>query len=104
MTIFRQGDVLLRRVANPEPGTEVPRDNGTLVIAQGEATGHAHTVASPRAKLIESVNGNRYLLVEGEPAEVRHQEHATIALPVGDYQVIRQVEWTDEQEPRIVAD
>jgi len=96
--IYRQGDVLLVRVESAEGGAEVPRGPRGVVLAEGEATGHAHVVADPAAKLIESVNGNRYLLA-ARPAEVVHEEHGTIALDPGAYRVILQREWSDAEEP-----
>jgi len=105
--MIRQGDVLLVRVATVEDGRDVA-ENGRLVLAHGEVTGHAHTVVMDRpqtdtGKLIESVHGRRYLCLSG-PATLTHQEHGSIALAPGDYRVIRQMEWTDENEPRQVAD
>jgi hypothetical protein len=43
---FRQGDVLVQRVTSiPEGDTAVARDNGRVVLAYGEVTGHAHAIA-----------------------------------------------------------
>lgn len=43
---YRQGDVLLVRIDNDdtEGYVEVPRDAGRVVLAYGEATGHAHAI------------------------------------------------------------
>jgi hypothetical protein len=35
---------------------------------------------------------------------VRHEEHDPITLPAGYYDLPEQVEWTDEDEPRVVED
>lgn len=108
--MIRHGDVLLMPCSREEweqvrrEGKVVENEPRGAVLAYGEVTGHAHVVESPRAVQIESKSGARYLLLP-EAAPLTHQEHG-IAMPVVDqpYRVIRQVEWTDEQEPRKVAD
>ena len=103
--IYRQGDILLVRVDEKAEGKDISED-GRLILAHGEATGHAHevvTAAPGTAKLIESVNGNRYLCLAG-PATVQHQEHGAITVEPGTYRVVRQVEWTDANEPIQVRD
>lgn len=103
MKMWRQGDVLIVTTCEVEKGTDAS-ENGRLILAHGEATGHAHEVVTDApAKLIESVNGNRYLCLSG-PATVTHQEHGAVKLPAGDYRVIRQQEWTDANEPVQVRD
>jgi hypothetical protein len=105
MKLFRQGDVLVREVAEiPDGLQEVPKDNGRVILAYGEVTGHAHAVegeveflAADLAELDE-----RFLRVENE-AQVVHEEHDTITLPPGDYLVTRQREYTPEAI-RTVAD
>ena len=43
--MFRQGDVLVVPVDEIPTGLKkVPREQGRLVLAHGEATGHAHVV------------------------------------------------------------
>ena len=93
MTMYRQGDVLLvRRTAKPRNARPVERDNGRIVLAEGEATGHAHAIWDPEVDLVETANA-RYLYVEGDTAELVHEEHATITLSTGVYEVIRQREF-----------
>jgi hypothetical protein len=96
--MYRQGDVLIVPVPTL-PATAV-RQDGPAILAYGEVTGHAHTV--DRGILWQAENAT-YLTVE-ELTEVRHQEHAAIPLAPGTYQIVRQREWTDEHEPRVVAD
>jgi len=51
----RQGDVLLRRVEHiPENVTPVPRENGRIILAHGEATGHAHAILDEAAELVRA--------------------------------------------------
>lgn len=103
--MFRQGDVLVVPVDEIPTGLKkVPLEAGRLVLAHGEATGHAHVVEG-EAELFESdvdEMDRRFLRVEEESALV-HDEHDTIVLPPGDHEVIRQREYAPEA-PRYVAD
>lgn len=106
MEMYRQGDVLVARVEQVPEGLEaVEREDGKVVLAHGEATGHHHAIAEPGAELLEGKDlEERFLRVlqEGGVA-LTHQEHSTITLPVGDYRVMRQREYAPEA-PRYVAD
>ncbi|MBM3266671.1 MAG: hypothetical protein FJZ01_03395 [Candidatus Sericytochromatia bacterium] len=88
--MVRQGDILLvPQDELPEGATELPIAAAeALILAAGEATGHAHTVATA---------GNRYwqfgrarYLEIGVASEVTHQEHAPVAFATGLYRVVRQ--------------
>ena len=95
----RQGDVLIRQI-NKIPGelVPVPLDNGRVILAYGEVTGHAHAVVGDVELLAADLEEMelRFLRVEGEMAEVVHEEHGTITLPPGDYEVRRQREYAPE--------
>jgi hypothetical protein len=105
MLILRQGDIaLIRLTATQTPeGIQAERDAGNrLVLARGEATGHAHAIHDKGANLIVA-NDAVYLEVI-EPVSLRHEEHAPISVPAGLYEVRRQVEWSDDDEPIRVTD
>jgi hypothetical protein len=91
---YRQGDVLLVRTRDRElqGARTLPRDHGRIVLALGEATGHAHAIAEADAELLEVADGERYLRVDG-PAALTHEEHGAIDLEPGIYRVIRQREY-----------
>lgn len=95
--ILRQGDVLIRRVVrrNLIEAKKLPRENGRIVLAHGEVTGHAHAIKSPRADLFE-VAGRVFLAIDGDVVALEHEEHATIEIPPGHYEVIRQREYHPE--------
>jgi hypothetical protein len=102
----RQGDVLIRRIpALPSGLTEVPLDEGRVILAYGEVTGHAHAVEGDVQLLAADLEEmeQRFLRVEGEHAQVVHEEHRTVALPPGDYEVTRQREYAPEAS-QMVAD
>ena len=104
MTIYRQGDVLIVATIDRPKGAKLPRQNGKIVLAEGEATGHAHVIEAEGADLYGEALESRFLevLVEGG-VDLIHQEHATITIPEGVYRVVRQREWTPEAL-RIVSD
>lgn len=104
-------------------------ENGRIVLAWGESTGHCHEVVAatdtagemPPAQYFEEPDGRRVLLALG-PCVLRHQEHGLIALdpqrpvqvrqgdvlltPMGDgaWSVTRQREWSGPDAWRQVAD
>jgi len=97
--MYRQGDVLLIPIDPSRlPVRRAPQnrdERGRLVLAHGEATGHAHVVTAATAELLADADeiDRRFLLLTAE-ALLTHEEHAPIPLPVGAYQVIRQQEYT----------
>ena len=93
-THFRQGDVLLLAIdpdGLPEKVRTVPRQGGRVVLAEGEATGHAHAIRSPGAALLQA-NDERYLRVTA-PVTLDHEEHAALDFPPGTYRVVIQREY-----------
>jgi hypothetical protein len=102
---YRQGDVFLELVGDAEVGAEVPRADGPVILALGEATGHAHAIREDGAVLYhgKAANEDRFLRVL-RPVNLTHEEHDRIALAPGLYRVRRQRQWTDAEEPVRVAD
>ena len=95
MNIYRQGDVLIIQVDElPDGGEPIARDNGNIVLAYGEVTGHRHAIADVNVQWIAAAD-SRYL-VSDAPFTVRHEEHAPVAVPAGTFRVIRQREYTPE--------
>ena len=114
--LYRQGDVLLVATTSIPDGTvPVKRENGRLVLAHREVTGHHHSILDRDAELVAITASadtlvtadeaaELYLLVHGtEPVELTHQEHATVTVEPGVYRVVRQREYAPE-EIRRVAD
>ncbi|MGH7487877.1 MAG: hypothetical protein ACREMY_20095 [bacterium] len=93
-TQYRQGDVFLVRMETLklQRATPVARDAGRIILARGEATGHAHAISSAEAELLELENGERYLRADAA-CELVHEEHGAITLEPGLYRVIRQREY-----------
>lgn len=92
--MFRQGDVLICKALTPKPkeASTVPRDNKRIILAYGELTGHAHAIEDEEATLWE-FGGRRWLITE-ESVSLNHEEHSTINIPKGEWEVIQQQEYT----------
>lgn len=115
---IRQGDVLLLQVvALPSQCTALSIEDGRLVLAFGEVTGHAHAIydrcaddtdteeiasdlekkaiarAQAKARLWQSPNGDRYLEVTAT-VTLQHEEHTQHQIPPGIYHLPRQMEYT----------
>lgn len=106
--MFRQGDILLMPVGEETVPARVksipsaPRDaRGRLVLALGEATGHAHAIPGPGSLLLDH-DGDYLHLPSG--GRVVHEEHSAIALPKGWFRVVRQREYVPGAYYRYVAD
>ena len=98
MKYYQQGDVILTKCEKPKGA----REDHSLTLALGEATGHHHTVVGEATAYI--VDGVVYLDVNGE-AEITHQEHGNIMLERGIYRMSKVYEYDHmENEAREVVD
>jgi hypothetical protein len=94
---FRQGDVFIEKIeALPSGLKKHKKDNGRIILAYGEVTGHAHAIVDDvTASFIDS-DGNLYLESK-EDILVKHEEHAEIKLPAGVYRITHQREYSPEE-------
>jgi hypothetical protein len=102
--IVRQGDVLVMSVDTvPDKATEVPLHNGAVVLAFGEVTGHSHQIKDSGVALLELPDTeDRFMqIVNANGAFLKHEEHATIYFPPGNYRVRVQREYTSAEMPSI---
>lgn len=102
MKLYRQGDVLFTAIAQFPRGDRKKRENAT--VAYGEVTGHSHALAvedRKAAEVLEIGDGvfvhvsESGLRIEGGATFV-HEEHAPVTLPVGNYRVTIQREYSPE--------
>lgn len=100
---IRQGDVMVIPATIPEGAASVPRDNGRVILAYGEVTGHAHAILTEDAVLL-AADSARFLRIVGSGATLTHEEHGAIDIAPGEYRVIVGREWTSEMSARQVAD
>lgn len=98
-----QGDVFFTRVRKmPEKAALKRKGPRGYVIAEGEATGHAHVIED-EVELYEK-DGVLYLKTPRE-VHVRHEEHKPVTLSPGLWKVGRVREYDPFlQEARRVAD
>jgi hypothetical protein len=104
-TQLQQGDVTLKRIDAIPKGerTHIKRTARGLVLAEGEATGHAHTIEEADAELIQI--GERMILKLLTQATIVHEEHKPVTLEPGIYEVGRVREYDYfQQMARRVAD
>jgi len=96
---YRQGDVLIERIG-PMPAKlrRLERENGRVILAHGEVTGHAHAIADKHVDLYASETSPAvtYLEIREAVAALKHDEHSTINLPPGNYAITRQREYSPE--------
>lgn len=113
---------------------EIPRENGRVVLAHGEQTGHSHSIAERGCRLfvddstkldaedilgaITRLGGGAAGLLEPsrimeitEPVNLAHEEHDPIPLSPGELEdshgqveVVRQREYDPEALQRLVED
>ena len=106
--ILRQGDVMLVSVASlPAGATRTTKPGERVVLAWGERTGHCHEVLADSEAVdafLSELAGVRYLTAPATSTRVVHEEHGTIPIPEGIFQVVAPFEWADSLEPRQVLD
>lgn len=95
--MYRQGDVLLRKIDKIPTGAK--KKNNT--VALGEVTGHHHTFDGG-AQVFEMV-GQQFVDIP-KSSTLIHQEHAPITFPPGKYAVILQREFDVVEGVRQVLD
>jgi hypothetical protein len=81
----------------PDGAVLLEREGGRVVLAHGEATGHAHAIRDAGATL--SAHGDERYLDATEPVTIHHEEHAPIALPAGPYRIVIQREYVPADLP-----
>jgi hypothetical protein len=101
---IQHGDVLLLVVETlPQGAKRIACDN-RLVLAEGEATGHAHSIFPPTGAALFEFNEQRYLQV-WDNVKLKHQEHHEITILPGIYEIgrVREVD-PFQDEIRAVKD
>ena|SRR5271167_3870130 len=102
MKQYRQGDVLFVRCSAKPAGKATVRPTGHIL--EGEATGHIHRLSEPSIATAEVYEIDGKLFVSSEEGiSVVHEDHHTLELPAGHYEVVRQREYQPDSI-RNVAD
>ena len=88
--LYQQGDILIERTEEiPEQLDSIPPKNGRYILAEGEATGHAHAITDNISLLKDLSTGSLYCVAD-DSFTLRHEEHKPITIPPGLY-IVRQV-------------
>lgn len=95
---FRQGDVLLVEVPQIPDRAEPEARSGRIILAEGEATGHAHAIHERDARTF-TYEGERFLLTRSK-AQLVHEEHGPIEVPPGAWRVVLQREYEPASSDR----
>ena len=94
--MYRQGDVLIIQCENiPINSKIINKENESIILAYGEATGHKHAIHSNDANLYAANDDDVYLEIL-KTVNLSHEEHSTISIPQGKYKVIIQKEYTPD--------
>lgn len=100
---YQQGDLIIKLTNRvPSDAVKVLEGPRGFVLAEGEATGHAHVIEE-RIEMYEK-DGVLYLIVD-KSVTVKHEEHNPINLDRGIYKlnIVREYD-PFEEEVRKVAD
>ena len=93
MKLARQGDVLIKATNKPEVElTKAQKIDGRWILAEGEATGHAHAIKAAKGVVLWMTAAAMYLEARRQ-VKIEHEEHAPIMLPPGWYEIRRQREY-----------
>ena len=100
--MYRQGDVLLVPTKSRKSLFCKPtiKFRGRVILARGEKEGHTHVLENAT---VYELFGKETIVVD-EPTPLVHQEHETIMIPAGEYEVIQQREYVPQERPRKVYD
>lgn len=100
-----QGDVFLIRVEDRPNGLNtVSRENGKLILAEGEATGHHHAIADTEAELWQDPKNEVLYLEATKEVTLTHQEHKPITIAPGNYKVgiVQEYDYFLEEARKVV--
>jgi len=92
---FRHGDLLFKRAENVKK-SELKAKSG-VVVAEGETTGHKHQFSSGQVQLYGTQDITHVEILSKE-SQLSHEEHKTIVIPKGMYEIVYEREFNPFQE------
>lgn len=78
----------------------VETQDGKLVLARGEKTGHAHVLDASATESALTLAENEMFIRVTSDVEVTHEEHAPVKLTPGDWSVLLQREHSGRLEAK----
>ena len=103
-TWYQQGDVIIESVTEiPVDAKKVAAKPRGFVLAEGEATGHAHVIDKVADLEFVELGGLFYLKNE-KPVTVRHEEHKPVTIPAGTWRIrgVREYDHFAEEARRVI--
>lgn len=100
--MYRQGDVILLETSQDMTGATV---HDSLCLAEGEETGHHHTIYSPQPGAIkELIIGDRRFVSLDVEALLKHQEHNCFSIVPATYEIRieREFDYIENELKRVV--
>ncbi|HZP23316.1 MAG TPA: hypothetical protein VFB04_07715 [Terriglobales bacterium] len=100
---YRQGDVAIQRIGSfPEGIKKAGHENGRVILAHGEVTGHAHSFSIKEAQKFTAEDGTELFEVKGSPfdltlpilqrwrnqVKVRHPKKGIIEFNIDDVEIV----------------
>jgi len=98
MNTYRQGDVLFIQIDSIPEDAKPQISN---IVVEGETTGHAHRLQGGQIMITATA---MYIACHLQASHIVHEEHRTITLPPGVYEVRRQREYVSPELTRQVLD
>lgn len=101
---YEHGDVTLMKIDKIPGNTQKVLVKESIVLAEGETTGHAHRILDLSGAELRQGGGKIYLHLE-EPKHLVHEEHGKLTISPGDYEIGRVKEYNPfEKEIHQVRD
>ena len=97
----RQGDVLIDPTTIPA-GAKRIHSQQAIVLAYGEVTGHKHQIVDIERVALYELGDRKFLVIDGEAVEVRHEEHGAVPITKKDNEVIIQEEYRYGASSRVI--
>ncbi len=100
---IQQGDVLIRKAhIDLTDAKNIKRKNGAIILAEGEATGHAHRIFDVNALFFEK--DGKFYLKNDKSVIVQHEEHEPITIEPGIWEVgqVREKNWLSGMISKVV--
>ena len=102
---YRQGDVFLISVKSIPANAIQEAEKDRVILAYGEVTGHSHAFYTDRVRFFRETcsDGVRaFIDVVGDASvSLKHEEHTTIEVPPGKYEVRIQSEYSPAEIRRV---
>lgn len=100
---YRHGDLTLHPCKEIQ-GKEV-KHSGSFVLAEGETTGHKHTIVAEKpGDLVINQDKNGYYITLLSKGTITHEEHNTIHVEPGTYRMYneREMDWFSKSVRKVI--